>query len=272
MRNGVENFEHFTSKPLVRLARAGKLQRKGELKNAVIMFTFIRNFETLTQDLNADEAVQYINAFLERIVPIIISGGGIIDKYLTQNGLVIMALWGTLQTQGSLEDDAAAAVTTALDIRQAVKIWNLRCMEDEGGDDDEWRDERIIERRQIRTEPLGMGCSINLGPVVTGQMGCEKRMEHTVIGDAVNLAARVEGAVDIFDSDILITEAVHELTAGKFAVKQLTPLTAKGVSKPVIVYAVENANLRCDFPAMARRTGGLLAKCSKFSTTQAEAK
>jgi adenylate cyclase len=241
MRNGVENFEHFTSKPLVRLARAGKLQRKGELKDAVIMFAFIRDFETLTQDLNADEAVQYINAFLERIVPIIIKGGGIIDKYLTQNGLVIMALWGTLQTQGSLADDAAAAVTTALNIRQAVKVWNLRYAEDESGDN-EWRDERIIERRQIRTDPLRMGCSINLGPVVTGQMGCEKRMEHTVIGDAVNLAARVEGAVDIFDSDILITEAVHELTAGKFAVMQLTPLTAKGVSKPVIVYAVGKAN------------------------------
>ncbi|MDR0539916.1 MAG: hypothetical protein LBG74_05365 [Spirochaetaceae bacterium] len=250
MRNGVENFEHFTSKPLVRLARAGKLHRKGELKDAVIMFAFIRDFETLTQDLNAGDAVQYINAFLERIVPIIIKGGGIIDKYLTQNGLVIMALWGTLQTQGSLADDAAAAVTTAINIRQAVKVWNMRYyVKDENGDD-EWYDEHIAnDRREIKTAPLKMGCSINCGPVVTGQMGCEKRMEHTVIGDAVNLAARVEGAVDIFDTDILITEAVHELTNNKFTVMQLMPLTAKGVSKPVVVYAVGTAIEPADAPA-----------------------
>jgi adenylate cyclase len=153
------------------------------------------------------------------VVPCITKTGGLVDKYLTQSGLVIMALWGAAEGKGPAHD-AAGCIYSALMMRNALHNLN--------------------RNRRAGKPLIKMGCGINTGEVIAGQMGSDERMEYTVIGDAVNLASRIEEPNEEFDTDILITENTWKLTDRFFITEEMPPLAVKGIGGIQQVFAVVN--------------------------------
>jgi class 3 adenylate cyclase/HAMP domain-containing protein len=241
MGYGLENFEKFTNKAVLRLARQGRLARIGENKMAAICFALIRDFSELIEGMEAKDVVGLVNSFLSRIVPCITGTGGVVDKFLTQGGVVVMAVWGAVESAEKEEDMfdgdplqyAAAAVSSALMMRAVVLRWNAERSAHHG---------RGSGRRKRNTALLKIGCGINIGEVVAGQIGSDERMEYTVIGDAVNLAARIEGPNDLFDTDILITEHTRNLIGDSLIIEEMPGLAVKGKEKPLRVFSVVNSN------------------------------
>jgi adenylate cyclase len=268
---GLVNFEKFTNKTVVRLARQGKIEREGIAKEVCICFAVIRDFEEVTQNMSAKEVITFLNDYLSFVVPCITATGGVVDKFLTQNGAIIMALWGAAETKGSAEADALACIESVLAIRKALREFN-RQRAGYGSQKDKpdtlfeqsvySKKNGLLQRAAYKAQTSGgaadlpgenfaredgdqaelplvkMGCGINIGEVVSGQMGSRQRMEYTVIGDPVNLAARFEGPNDLFDTDILLTDNIVSMLADKIAVEELDSLEVKGKSEPLRVWAL----------------------------------
>jgi adenylate cyclase len=223
MGKGLVNFERFTNKRVVALAREHKLGIAGEKRRVTICFAMIRDFTDLSHGMSPSDLVDFVNRFLESVVPCVTKTGGLVDKFLTQGGLVVMCLWGAAETSGVAASDAFNCVRSALEMRAALRRLNM---------------ERLASGNPGAL--IKMGCGINSGDVIVGQMGSDERMEFTVIGDAVNLAARIEGPNDAFDTDILISEDTFDL-AGKYLLTEEMPsLKVKGKEKPLRVFSVVN--------------------------------
>ncbi|MDR2662552.1 MAG: HAMP domain-containing protein [Treponema sp.] len=226
MSHGLLNFERFTNKELVALARKGLLGRTGETRTVTVCFAMIRDFTGIAEGISPKALVDFVNRFLLRIVPCITGTGGLVDKFLTQSGLVVMAVWG-LFPQG--KDDPARyafdCVRSALLMRDALRNLN--------------------RRRLVRGKPLiKIGCGINSGEVIAGQMGSEERMEYTIIGDVVNLASRIEEPNDAFDTDILITENTQNLVEERLITEEMPGLKVKGKNEALRVFSVINIKNR----------------------------
>jgi adenylate cyclase len=234
MQTGLENFEKFTNKMVISMARQGRLTRSGETRNAAVMFVFIRDFEEKWENFDAKEVVTFLNKFLAAIVPAITATGGIVDKFLTQGGVIVMAVWGTLARHGP-EENAAAAVHSVLLIREAMTKFNKQRETDPNykvpGD------RRLGQRAPF----VRVAAAVNCGELVAGQIGGEDRLEYTVIGDTVNLAARLEGPNDLFNTDNLISENVYNLLHEKITAIEMPGLEVKGKSEPLRTWTVLNS-------------------------------
>jgi adenylate cyclase len=220
MGYALENFERFTNKAIVTMARKGKLSLGGVYKTATVCFAFIRDFSEMMEDYDAQEVVEFVNDYLKLMIPCITRTNGEIDKFLTQGGVIVMALWGTLESEGA-EKDALNCIKSVLMMRSCLRVLN--------------------EKRFKQGKPLiKMGNGVNTGELVSGQMGSNERMEYTVIGDTVNFAARVEGPNDAFDTDILITEDTWNKIGEYLITEEMPGFEVKGKEKPVRVFAVVN--------------------------------
>ena len=223
MGRGLVNFERFTNKQLVTLARREQLSRSGEKRTVTVCFTMIQNFKALTLGMKPDKLVDFVNQLLSSLVPCITKTGGLVDKFLTQNGIVIMCLWGAAKTTGSPVSDAFNCIRSTMMMRNAIKSLNLK---------------------QISAGMPGvlikMGCGINTGELIVGQMVSEERMEYTVIGDTVNQAARIQEPNEEFDTDILITEDTYRHVGKFIKAAEMPSLDVKGKSDPMRVYSVIN--------------------------------
>jgi adenylate cyclase len=224
MGNGLENFEKFTNKVVVQLARQGKLTRGGVNKKITVCFILIRDFSELSKNMSAAQIVDFVNEYLQLMVPCITQTGGIVDKFLTQGGVVIMALWGTIDSEKTHKENALSCIRSTLMTRACLLDFN-----------------RKLHQRFWGYAPLiKIGCGINSGDVVVGQMGSEQRMEYTVIGDTVNLAARIEGPNDLFDTDILISENTWNLVKDNIIYEEMPSIEVKGKEKPLRIFSVIN--------------------------------
>jgi adenylate cyclase len=239
MGRGLVNFERFTGKSIVSLARKGKLELKGEDKTVTVCFIFIRNFDEISKGMGSKKLVAFINSFLKHaVLPCITKTGGFVDKYLTQSGVVVMALWGAVEDAGfaaetspaakqnPAEEDAKNCIRSALMMRGALRKFN-RKRQAGGG--------RV---------PVRLGCGINTGEVTVGPVGSGKRMEYTVIGDAVNLASRIEEPNNELDTDILITENTWKLCGRRLVTKEMGRLEVKGKTGFQRVFSVINMRNR----------------------------
>jgi len=189
---------------------------KGRKQPVTVLFSDIRGFTTMTESSDADKLVAQLNEYFSDMVGSVLQHSGTLQKFI---GDAIMAVWGDTYSKG-IETDARRAVTAALQMRGALAKLN-----------DKWKE------NSDRTK-LSIGIGVNHGEVIVGNIGHPKRMEFTVLGDGVNLAARLESATKQFHTDILVGEQVEKLTREHFIFRTVDLLTVKGKTKPVEVFSL----------------------------------
>ena len=189
---------------------------KGRKQPVTVLFSDIRGFTTMTEKADADKLVAQLNEYFGDMVGSVLKNQGTLQKFI---GDAIMAVWGDTHSEG-VEADARGAVTAALEMRAALEKLNS-----------EWL-------AKSDREKLSIGIGVNHGEVIVGNIGHPQRMEFTVLGDGVNLAARLESATKQFHTDILVGEQVEKLTHEHFIYRTVDLLTVKGKTKPVEVFGL----------------------------------
>lgn len=190
-----------------------KLTLGGETKELSIFFSDIAGFTSISEQLTPQGLVEILNYYLTKMADIIVvDNNGYVDKY---EGDAVMAFWGAPVDD---EQHAIKACYAALDNQKKLK---------------EIQD-------YFESKGLGSGIKIrigiNTGEVVVGMMGSQKKLNYTVIGDAVNLASRLEGANKQFGTDIMISEHTYKKVKGQVEVRELDLIRVKGKLKPTRVY------------------------------------
>ena len=213
-----DSFGRFINKEIAELAAQGRLALGGETKETTIFFSDIRSFTAISEKLEPFEVVGFLNEYMTQMVECVNDTHGVVDKFI---GDAIMAVWGAPTSSGSPREDALNCIRAALRMRAALMQFNRGRGED---------------KKPI----IRIGCGINSGPVVAGQIGSQKRMEYTVIGDAVNLASRTEALNKPMGTDILITEYTYKLVHDQVLVEEMPSVTVKGKEKPLRMFAVIN--------------------------------
>ena len=183
----------------------------GERKEVTILFSDIRGYTTLTENLGADEVVSLLNQYFETMVEAVFNYEGTLDKFIGD------ALMGVYGAPLPLENHAWMAVQSALEMRSRLEVFN--------------------HRRIIANQPqINVGIGISSGWVVSGNIGSQKRMDYTVIGDGVNLSSRLESVTKEYNCDIVISEFTYEKCQDKIWARELDVIRVKGKNKPVKVY------------------------------------
>ena len=226
-----DSFGRFINKEIAELAARGELALGGETKETTIFFSDIRSFTAISEKLEPSEVVEFLNEYMTAMVECVNMTHGVVDKFI---GDAIMCVWGAPTSSGSPKEDALNCIRAALRMRAALLAFNRG----RGGD-----------KKPI----IRIGCGINSGPVVAGQIGSEKRMEYTVIGDAVNLASRTEALNKPMGTDILITEYTYNLVREHVLVEEMPSVTVKGKEKPLKMYAVINMPAEDDIPCAGEK-------------------
>lgn len=206
----------FTNPEIAEMVLRGEMKLGGERKDAAIFFSDLRGFTAMSENMEPEEVVEFLNEYFTDMVTCVDVTGGVVDKFI---GDAVMAHWGALFSRGN---DTENAIDAAIMMRKALYAFNQRPTTKSG-----------------KKKPIAMfGCGINTGPVISGQIGSETRLDYTVIGDAVNLASRVESLNKPFGTDILITTDAYERVRDTFVVEEMPAIKVKGKSEPQIIYAV----------------------------------
>jgi adenylate cyclase len=194
----------------------------GERREITVMFSDVRGFTTFSEKHSPEQVVHILNEYLGEMTDIIFQWEGTLDKFV---GDEIVAFWGAPLPQ---ENHAELAVKCTLHMTKRLNELHGK-----------WEAEG--------REPLYAGFGINTGEVIVGNIGAEgKKMDYTVIGDNVNLGARVEGLTRKYNSDMIITEAtldkirnlIAEDKSWKIKIEGLDRVAVKGKAEPVAIYAV----------------------------------
>ncbi len=193
------------------IAHPERLKLGGERRELSIFFSDLQGFTGLSENLSPEELTSLLNEFLSAMTDIIQEEGGTIDKY---EGDAIIAFWNAPLAQ---EDHAVRAIRAG-----------LRCQT------------RLAEMRPAMRErvkkDLFMRVGLNSGPAVVGNMGSRTRFDYTMLGDAVNLASRLEGINKQFRTYIMVSAATLERSGGAFPARELSRVAVVGRKEPVTVY------------------------------------
>lgn len=233
-----DSFGRFINKEIAELAMRGELALGGETKEATIFFSDIRSFTAISEKLTPAEVVEFLNEYMTSMVECVNATHGVVDKFI---GDAVMSVWGAPTSAGSPKEDALNCIRAALRMRAALIIFNRG----RGGD---------------KKPVIRIGCGINSGPVVAGQIGSTQRMEYTVIGDAVNLASRTEALNKPLGTDILITEYTYALVHDSVLVEEMPSVTVKGKEKPLRMFAVINMPAEDGIPGVGAKGPKSLAQ------------
>ncbi len=190
---------------------------------ATLLFSDLRSFTNITEALGAQGTVKLLNEYFEIMVECISEQGGMLDKFI---GDAIMAAFGL---PISHEDDEDRGVKAG--INMISRLW-------------EWNNQREKDGKP----PLDMGLGLNTDKIVAGNIGSQKRMDYTMIGDGVNLAARLESACKQYNARILISDYTYKKLKGTYRIRYIDDVVVKGKSEPVGVHEVLDYHNDSTFP------------------------
>jgi class 3 adenylate cyclase/HAMP domain-containing protein len=187
----------------------------GENRVLAVLFSDIRGFTSISEKLRPDEMVESLNQYFARMVDVVMRQGrdGIVDKYI---GDAIMAFFGAPERH---EDDALRSVLAAFEMLDALEDFNA------------WQ-------AQKGRVPFRIGVGINYGAVTVGNIGSERKMDYTVIGDMVNLASRLEGLTKKYHEPIIISASVHRKVNEAVKCRLLDTVAVKGRGMGTGIYTV----------------------------------
>ncbi|MDH5766514.1 MAG: CHASE2 domain-containing protein, partial [Gammaproteobacteria bacterium] len=187
-----------------------KINLDGEIREMSVLFTDVRNFTTISENMEPKELTQFINSFLTPLTRVIHQYRGTIDKYM---GDAIMAFWGAPLSD---PDHARHALLTGIDMIKETR--------------------KLCEEFKAKGWPeIHIGVGINTGPMNVGNKGSEFRVDYTVLGDAVNLGSRLEALTKVYGVDIITSEYTI-YAVPEFEYRQLDQVRVKGKDNPVRIY------------------------------------
>ena len=185
----------------------------GQNMEATILFSDIRGFTTLSEMLGPQGTVAMLNEYFTIMVDCITQEGGMLDKFI---GDATMAAFGVPLPH---DDDADRALRAAISMLNELDVWN--------------------KQRITKGQPeIHMGIGLNTDTIVAGNIGSPKRMDYTMIGDGVNLAARLESACKQYSAEILISEFTYERLKGTYRMRDVDKVVVKGKTEPVRMFEV----------------------------------
>ena len=183
----------------------------GEARTVTIYFSDVAGFSSLSEHMKPAEIVAMMNEYLSAMTDIIEAEGGFVDKYI---GDAIVAVFGA-----PIDDSAHAAAATRAALRCRRKLEEINATTE-----------------PFKSRPVGQRIGLNSGEVLVGNIGSRRRFNYTVMGDAVNLASRLEGANKVFGTSIMAAQATVELAGPDFAWRELDWIRVKGRTQPVRIY------------------------------------
>jgi adenylate cyclase len=207
-------FQKYVPKDVV--AKALEMKEGGSLSSkqvATVLFSDIRSFTSISEKMEPEHVVRFLNDYMQRMVEIVFDCGGIVDKFI---GDAVMAVFGAPLVK---PDDATRAVQCA--IRMMDELENFNADQTKKGDVN-----------------INIGVGLHTGPLLAGNIGSDRKMEYTVIGDTVNIASRVQDLNKEFKTNIIITQGTYDATGRAFPVRGLRPYKVKGKEQEIMIYEV----------------------------------
>jgi class 3 adenylate cyclase/DNA-binding response OmpR family regulator len=195
------------------IRKSQDLVGQSEVRNLAVLFADIRSFTKISENSSAQDVVAFLNAYFSLMGNKVIAAGGHVDKFI---GDAIMAVFGVPKP---LTNAPASAISAAIKMVSALsQVDTSRITVPEGG--------------------FAIGIGINYGECVVGNIGFQDRMDYTVIGDAVNLASRLEGTTKQYRHPIIVSEYMHDAAKDLFIFRKVDSVRVIGKNTPVALYAV----------------------------------
>lgn len=212
-------FSHYLAPEVIEdmLGQPESMRLGGQRKSLTILFSDVRNFTSISEELTPEQLCEFLNAYFTPMTDIILQSKGVLDKYI---GDAIMAFWGA---PIPLVDHADRAVDAALKMLEELKLLQDKF-------------------QTLQYPPCKIGIGLNTGEVSVGNMGSKERFCYTVMGDAVNLASRLEGLTKEYGIELLVSEFTIASLVNKerYFYRDLDDIRVKGKTRPVKVFQVMN--------------------------------
>jgi len=229
MKTGLRSFRKYVPADLVRsIITSGQVAELGGQRREITMyFSDIAGFTSLSEQLDSDQLVSMLSQYLDAMTREMLKAGGTVDKYI---GDAIVAFWNAPEDN---PDHAATACRTALACQQAL--------------------------RELRERFAGQGLpgvhariGLNTGDVMVGNFGCERRLDYTAIGDAMNLASRLEGINKLYGTEIIMGDATYRATRDQFVTRTLDRVAVKGKAQGLVIHELVGYAGQVDDATLAR--------------------
>ncbi len=206
-------FGRYISPPVVdkilTALETDELKLGGQQQQATVAFADVRGFTDISENMQSEELVRVLNIYLSTVIQAVLNHGGMINKF---GGDSVMAIWNAPTL---CEGHALSATKAAIDVQRAIKE---------------------LQEQETDLPRMDFGIGINTGEVVAGNMGSEDRLEYSVVGDTVNVAARITGLAEA--GKVWISSGTYELIKDYILAKPLEPLVIKGKRDPIMAYEV----------------------------------